>query len=221
MLTIIPENDEETPVETEPLPISVSTRAVQTKKEVRIERASQTRLLQVRETAQQTSNNLRVKESSHIDWFEDPELDTVATQIQAGVKGMKAREAMKEEEREINAVILKKNKEIEENLGIDLNDPEIIRATTKIQAGFRGFHARMLTKRPLTPAIFIHKPEDSKSVSEESEYSYTYTYEDEDEDEDDLEDDLEFSKRPQSPKTAVEDYPLFSIGGFRATFGLR
>ena len=158
------------------------------------------------------------EEGSQIDWLEDPELDSVATQIQAGVKGMTARATMQREEREINAVILKKNKEIEENLGIDLSDPEIIRATTKIQAGFRGFQARMITRRPLTPAIFIHKPEDSKTVSEESEF--TYTYEDEDEDED-LEDDLEFSNRPSSPKTAVEDYPLLAIGGFRATFGLR
>ena len=222
-MTIIPEKDEETPVE------SVSTRAVsvQTKLEVRIERASQTGVLQVRETAQQTSReNFGVKESltgrqesRQIDWVEDQELDIVATQIQAGVKGMKARETMQKEEGEINAVILKKNKEIEENLGIDLTDPEIIRATTKIQAGFRGFQARMFTKRPLTPAIFIHKPEDSKTVSEESDNSYTYTYEDEDED--DLEDDLEFSARPGSPKTAVEDYPLLTIGGFRATFGLR
>ena len=239
MLTVIHEMNEEPPLDTASSSSpsrtrndenvnrsSVSTIAVQTKLEVRIERASQTSLLQYRETSQQTSNNLRVKDSltgrqarSPIDWLEDPELDTVATQIQAGVRGMKARETMQKEEREINAVILKKNKEIEENLGIDLNDPEIIRATTKIQAGFRGFHARMLTKRPLTPAIFIHKPEESKSVSEDSEYSYTYTYEDEDED--DLEDDLEFSKRPLSPKTAVQDYPGFTIGGFTATFGLR
>ena len=221
MLTVIHESEEEPPLD----PALPVTRAVQTKLETRTERASQTRVLQFRETSQQTSNNLRVKDSlaggqarTQIDWFGDPELDSVATQIQAGVKGMKARETMQNEEREINAAILKKNKEIEENLGIDLNDPEIIRATTKIQAGFRGFHARLLTRRPLTPAIFIHKPEDSKSVSEETEYSYTYTYEDEDED--DLEDDLE-SNRPQSPKTAVEDYPPFTIGGFTATFGLR
>ena len=233
MLTIIPESDEEPELDlassgtrnVENVNMSFSTRAVQTKLEVRIDRASQTSLLQYRETSQQTSNNLRVKDSltgrqarSQIDWLEDLELDTVATQIQAGVRGMMARETMQKEEREINAAILKKNKEIEDNLGIDLNDPEIIRATTKIQAGFRGFHARMLTKRPLTPAIFIHKPEDSKSVSEDTEYSYTYTYEDEDED--DLEDDLECS-RPPSPKTAVEDFPQLTIGGFRATFGLR
>ena len=219
MLAIIPETEEETP--------AVSSRAVQTREEARSERGSQTSLLEYREAAQQTSD-IREKESlsdrrqerSQIDWVGDQELDTVATQIQAGVKGMKARETMQKEEREINAVILKKNKEIEEHLGIDLNDPEIIRATTKIQAGFRGFQARLLTRRPLTPAIFIHKPEDSKTVSEDSEEcSYTYTYEDEDED--DLEDDLEFSNRPSSPKTAVEDYPLLEIGGFRATFGLR
>ena len=235
MLTVIHEMNEEPPLDTASSSSpsrtrnvenvntsSVSTRAVQTKLEVRIERASQTSLLQYRETSQQTSNNPRVKElltgGSQINWLEDPELDTAATHIQAGVRGMKARQAMQKEERENNAAILKKKKEIEENLGIDLNDPEIIRATTKIQAGFRGFQARLLTRRPLTPAIFIHKPEESKS-SDESEYSFTYTYEDEDED--DLEDDLEFSNRPPSPKTAVQDYPGFTIGGFTATFGLR
>ena len=238
MLTVIHEMNEEPPLDTASSfspsrsrndenvnRSSVSSIAVQTKLEVRIERASQTSLLQYRETSQQTSNNLRVKEfltgGSQINWLEDTELDTAATHIQAGVRGMRARQAMQKEERENNAAILKKKKEIEENLGIDLNDPEIIRATTKIQAGFRGFQARLLTRpsRPLTPAIFIHKPEESKTVSDESEYSFTYTYEDEDED--DLEDDLEFSKRPPSPKTAVEDYPGFTIGGFTATFGLR
>ena len=193
--------------------VSVSSTAVQTSEEEREEKSCQTE-----NNMQTAGTNLSGGSIGGrvIDW-EDPDLDTEATQIQAGFKGMKARSLMQQEEKEIKETIIQKNKEIELNLGIDLTDPEVIRATTKIQAGFRGFHARQLQliKRPLTPAIFIHKPEDSLSESVGSEFTYTY----EDEDEDDLEDE-EFSTRPSSPKTAVEDYP-FTIGGFRATFGLR
>ena len=148
--------------------VSLSSSAAQTTGQQRQEKSSQTRLLQLKETSVQC-------EVKTIHW-EDPDLDTVATQIQAGVRGLQARELMKKEDKEAAETAIKKNKEIEKNLGIDLSDPEIIKATTKIQAGFRGFHARQLQlfKRPLTPAIFISKPEDSKTESEETEYTYTY-----------------------------------------------
>ena len=69
----------------------------------------------------------------------------------------------------------------------------------------------MTLKVPMTPSIFISKPTDDIS-EEESEYSYIY------EDEEDTEESLK--SRPESPKTAVEEYPL-KIGGFTATFGIR
>ena len=66
-------------------------------------------------------------------------------------------------------------------------------------------------KVPMPPSIFISKPADD--ISEEGS-EFTYIYEDEEDTEDSL------KSRPDSPKTAVEEYPL-KIGGFTATFGIR
>ena len=200
-------------VSTQSVTVTLSSAAAQTRVQERREETSQTRVVHLKERSAQTHREDRVK---IINWEKDPELDTMATQIQAGFRGMQARELLKREEEEAREASLRRNKEIEKNLGIDLSDPEIIRATTRLQAGFRGFHARQLLKRPLTPAIFISKPEDSKSETEESEYSYTY----EDQYEEEEDEDSELSSRPSSPPTAVQDYPL-TIAGFRATFGLR
>ena len=201
-------------VSTQSVKVRLSSAAAQTRVQERREETSQTRVVQLKERSAQTTH--REYREKIINWERDPELDTMATQIQAGFRGMQARELLKREEEEAREASLRRNKEIEKNLGIDLSDPEIIRATTRLQAGFRGFHTRQLLKRPLTPAIFISKPEDSKSESEESEYSYTY----EDQYEEEEEEDSELNSKPSSPPTAVQDYPL-TIAGFRATFGLR
>ena len=160
--------------------------------------------------------NGKVSKDKDIDW-DDPKLDEVATQVQAGVKGLIARDKMREEELEIKKIIDKKNKEIEAHLGIDLTDPDVIKATTTIQAGFRGFHARNIMKRPSTPTVIISKPEsesESNASEEEEGSEWSYIYEDEDDEDDD------FGSRPGSPKTAIQDFPL-TIGGFKCTFGIR
>ena len=181
-------------------------KSIQTTKQEQ-ERASQTMMELPLSKAEE---NKESEDDRGIDW-DDATCDEDATQIQAGFRGMVARERMEAEEREIKKEIAERGQAIEDHLGIDLADPEVIAATTKIQAGFRGYQARMSLKVPMTPSIFISKPTDD--ISEEgSEYSYIY------EDEEDTEDDLE--SRPDSPKTAVEDYPL-TIGGFTATFGIR
>ena len=168
----------------------------------------------LREKSIQTKNgglqNRNASTISDIDLTE-ASYDDVATQIQAGFRGMIAREKMKVEENEIKNEVEKKNQAIEKHLGIDLSDPEVIAATTKLQAGFRGYHARLTLKNPLTPSIFISKPAE-ESLELGSEYTYIY------EDEEDTDDDLE--SRPDSPRTAVEQYP-FTIGGFTPTFGIR
>lgn len=162
-------------------------------------------------------NNEETISKQELDW-DDSSLDEFATLIQAGFYGMISRAKMAKEEAEIQRAIDQRSREIEDHLGIDLNDPEIIKATTKIQAGFRGLHARNLLKRPMTPAIFIHKPEEEKDshedVEEESEYTYIY----EDEFDDDSDDEL--NGRPDTPTTAIEKFPL-TIGGFTTTFGIR
>jgi hypothetical protein len=147
--------------------------------------------------------------------WQDPELNNIATNIQAGYKGMKVREEMKaREEAEAACKIqanfrgfrarkqvnrLRREREVEERLGIDLEDPEVSRAATKIQAGFRGMQTRKKLRETRNPHIVV---EDTSEYTEmESETSY---YEDEEEEED--EDALE--ERPPTPETSVERFSL-------------
>ena len=160
--------------------------------------------------------NLKEERSNKetINW-QDPELNTIATSIQAGYKGMKVREEMKvKEEADAACKIqanfrgfqarkrvnrLRRDKEVEDRLGIDLEDPEVRLAATKIQAGFRGMQTRRKLREEKNPHIVV---EDTSEYTElESETSY---YEDEDEEED--EEALE--ERPPTPETSVERFSL-------------
>merc|ERR1711934_1144950 len=90
------------------------------------------------------------KEVIDID-LNDPEVENAATKIQAGFKGMKARKevsALKEgpkpeivEKETTKLEETEKNKNDEEVIDIDLNDPEVENAATKIQVGFKGMKA--------------------------------------------------------------------------------
>ena len=157
---------------------------------------------------------MRVEDGS-IEWT-NYAIDDCATYIQAGFRGLKAREEITVEVTHLQKVVETKNKELEQKLGIDLTDPGVIKATTTIQAGYRGYHARQLLKKTLplpTPAIFISKPEESLEDEDGSE-DFTYVYEDEDDEE------SEYEARSGSPQTAIEDFPI-TIGGFTTTFGIR
>ena len=63
---------------------------------------------------------------------------------------------------------------IEDRLGIDLEDPKIIEAATKIQAGFRGAKTRKDLKN--LPSV----PDTSDKEYSEYESENSYLYEDED-----------------------------------------
>ena len=76
----------------------------------------------------------------------DPEVEKAATKIQAGFKGLKARQELKAKKSEENQ---NQNNQAaaEEPIDIDLNDPEVEKAATKIQAGFKGHKARKEVKQ--------------------------------------------------------------------------
>ncbi|CAH1796276.1 unnamed protein product [Owenia fusiformis] len=84
--------------------------------------------------------------------LEDPEVEKAALKIQGQFKGFKARKqvkAMKEEEKPIENETPKdevKPKDEEEEVDIDLEDPEVEKAALKIQGTFKGFKARQEIK---------------------------------------------------------------------------
>merc|ERR1711997_1347226 len=100
----------------------------------------------------------------------DPEVEAAATKIQAGFKGHKTRKEMKNKmaDSEASAPAIKETIEEEkkdakeEEIDIDLTDPEVEAAATKIQAGFKGHKTRKEMKAKESSAV-----EESATLAEE------------------------------------------------------
>lgn len=112
---------------------------------------------QTGETTEQTEEQTEDKKDEEVDIdLNDPEVAKAATKIQAGFKGYKTRKEIKEtkDSKEAGTDIQKEEGEGEkeetqeeekkegEEIDIDLNDPEVAKAATKIQAGFKGYKTR-------------------------------------------------------------------------------
>ena len=111
-----------------------------------------------------------------------------AARIQANFRGFHARKKVKK---------IKKDKEVSENLGIDLKDPEVEAAATKIQAGFRGLKTRRdISQRKNPPEIVVEE------TSEYTEYESETSWYAEEEDEESM----SLEERPLSPETSVSKF---------------
>lgn len=94
----------------------------------------------------------------------DPEVEKAAVKIQAGFKGFKTRQEIKAKQQSEGEGTETKEAEAGESkteeapaegeeaktegeaVDIDLNDPEVLQAATKIQAGFKGYKTRQEIK---------------------------------------------------------------------------
>merc|ERR1712029_291052 len=113
--------------------------------------------------------------------LDDPELEGAATKIQAGYRGMKTRQELKNEDKEREkedildidddtkqtASKMRENKDDksvtqEEEFDIDLDDPQTQVAATKIQASFRGSQTRKVMQEKKSATTVEETKEEEK-----------------------------------------------------------
>ncbi|XP_046543963.1 triadin-like isoform X9 [Haliotis rubra] len=99
--------------------------------------------------------------------LEDPDLASAATKIQASFRGHKARKDVTEKKTEESPAPPPAEEKQEEEIDIDLNDPEVEKAATKIQASFKGHKARkevqaLKGEEEAPPAAAEAKPEEEE-----------------------------------------------------------
>merc|ERR1711974_198229 len=104
----------------------------------------------------------------------DPEVSAAATKIQAGFKGHKARKEVSEmkinsdKSGELEVVKTEASDDTAEVIDIDLTDPDVEAAATKIQAGFKG-HKALKEVAELKENEGINEDDGEKQVEGEDE----------------------------------------------------
>lgn len=162
-------NDPET--EKAALKIQAGFKGYQTRKEIKaMKEENDASGKQTEEESKPTEEEAKPAEGEKQDVdidLNDPEVEKAAVKIQAGFKGFKTRQEIKAkqeaggdgvETKEAEAGESKEPESTEapaeggeekaegEEVDIDLNDPEVAQAATKIQAGFKGFKTRQELK---------------------------------------------------------------------------
>ena len=121
----------------------------------------------------ENATDKNVEEGIDID-LDNPDVEDAAVKIQAGFKGMKARKEVQDmkkmdgkssqDEAENSG-----GKDAEEEIDIDLEDPEVGEAAVKIQAGFRGMQARKEVSEKKTDSVPDSSMKGGDSDKEEEE----------------------------------------------------
>ncbi|XP_069115705.1 neurofilament heavy polypeptide-like [Argopecten irradians] len=102
----------------------------------------------IKESLNHTNNEPPDAEVIDID-LTDPEVEKATVKIQASFKGLRARKAKVRKDSAPTQTEEKTVEKQEEDVDIDLDDPETAQAALKIQAGFRGYKTRKEVKENL------------------------------------------------------------------------
>ena len=109
-----------------------------------------------------------VKEEVDID-LTDPDTEAAAIKIQAGFKGYQTRKELQTKKQEATKTDKKPDGKTEEEVDIDLTDPDVEAAAVKIQAGFKGFKTRQELKTKQEGSTQAQGEEEDKKEGETEE----------------------------------------------------